>query len=85
MYKRKLPSSATKKAFKNLIADVKRANGSGAMIMGTDVALGELTGFADVTWMPNEAKDVYKRQVQTYLFTLCDYDLWRCVQYYPIG
>ena len=30
------------------------------MIMGTDVALGELTGFADVTWMPNEAKsDVY--------------------------
>lgn len=55
-----LPSSATKKAFKTLIADVKRANGSGAMIMGTDVALGELTGFADVTWMPNEAKsDVY--------------------------
>lgn len=27
-----LPSSATKKAFKTLIADVKRANGSGAMI-----------------------------------------------------
>ena len=55
-----LASATTKKPFKALVADVKRANGSGAIIMGTDVSLGELTGFADVTWMPNEAKsDVY--------------------------
>ena len=55
-----LASARTKKDFKALIADVKRANGSGAIIMGTEVSLGELTGFADVQWASTEAKsDIY--------------------------
>lgn len=56
-----LPQASNKKAFKGLISDVKRATGSNAVIMGTEVALGELTGFADVNWAPETAKDdVYK-------------------------
>jgi hypothetical protein len=53
--------TGNKKAFKGLIADVKRATGSTAVIMGTEVGLGELTGFADVNWISDEAKsDVYR-------------------------
>ena len=56
-----LANTANKKAFKGLIADVKRATGSSAVIMGTEVGLGELTGFADVNWISTSAKDdVYK-------------------------
>lgn len=55
-----LANTTNKKAFKGLIADVKRATGSSAVIMGTEVGLGELTGFADVNWISTEAKsDVY--------------------------
>lgn len=55
-----LANTTNKKAFKQLIADVKRATGSSAVIMGTEVGLGELTGFADVNWISTEAKsDIY--------------------------
>jgi hypothetical protein len=55
-----LAITSNKKAFKGLIADVKRATGSTAVIMGTEVGLGELTGFADVNWISDGAKnDVY--------------------------
>jgi len=56
-----LATKENKKSFKQLIADVKRANGSDVMIMGTEVALGELTGFGDVNWISTQAKDdVYR-------------------------
>ena len=56
-----LANAANKKSFKGLISDVKRANGSDVVIMGTEVGLGELTGFADVNWISEEGKnDVYK-------------------------
>jgi len=61
-YNRKgLATEANKKNFKQLIADVKRATGApSVVIMGTDVALGELTGFGNVNWASAEAKsDVY--------------------------
>lgn len=55
-----LATENNKKAFKQLIADVKRANGADVVIMGTEVALGELTGFGNVSWISDEAKsDVY--------------------------
>ena len=55
-----LANASNKKAFKELIADVKRATGSNVAIMGTEVGLGELTGFADVSWASTEAKsDIY--------------------------
>lgn len=55
-----LANTANKKNFKELIADVKRATGSNAVIMGTEVALGELSGFGDVNWISEAAKnDVY--------------------------
>lgn len=55
-----LAQQSNKKAFKGLISDVKRATGSNAVIMGTEVGLGELTGFADVNWISEAAKnDVY--------------------------
>lgn len=55
-----LANTANKKNFKELIADVKRATGSTAVIMGTEVALGELTGFGDVNWISEAAKnDIY--------------------------
>ena len=55
-----LAQASNKKAFKGLISDVKRATGSSAVIMGTEVGLGELTGFADVNWLSEAAKnDVY--------------------------
>ena len=55
-----LANTANKKNFKELIADVKRATGSTAVIMGTEVALGELAGFGDVNWISEAAKnDIY--------------------------
>ena len=55
-----LANTTNKKNFKELISDVKRATGSTAVIMGTEVGLGELTGFADVNWISEAAKnDVY--------------------------
>ena len=54
-------NTTNKKKFKQLISDVKMATGSPVVIMGTDVALSELTGFGDTTWISNEAKDdVYR-------------------------
>lgn len=56
-----LAQPAQKKNFKALISDVKRATGSDAVIMGTEVGLGELAGFGDVNWISEEAKsDVYR-------------------------
>lgn len=56
-----LAQPANKKNFKELISDVKRATGSDAVIMGTEVGLGELTGFGEVNWISEEAKsDVYR-------------------------
>lgn len=50
-----------KKALKKLISDVRMATGSVPVIMGTEVALGELANFGDVNWISNDAKnDVYK-------------------------
>lgn len=50
-----------KKALKKLISDVKMATGSNVVIMGTEVALGELANFGDVNWISEDAKsDVYK-------------------------
>lgn len=55
-----LAQTSNKKNFKGLISDVKRATGSNAVIMGTEVGIGELTGFADVNWISETAKnDVY--------------------------
>lgn len=46
---------------KRLISDVQLATGSKAVIMGTEVALGELQNFGAVNWISNEAKsDVYR-------------------------
>lgn len=58
-YNRKgLATPANKKNFKQLIADVKRATGASSVtIMGTEVGLGELTGFGDVQWASAQAKD----------------------------
>lgn len=54
-------TKANKARFKRLISDVKLATGSDVVIMGTEVALGELAGFGDVTWLSEEAKsDVYR-------------------------
>lgn len=54
-------NTTNKKRFKQLISDVKMATGSPVVIMGTDVALSELTGFGDTSWISNEAKDdVYR-------------------------
>lgn len=61
-YNRKgLATTENKANFKNLIADIKRATGApSVVIMGTEVGLGELTGFADVQWADHEAKsDIY--------------------------
>lgn len=50
-----------KKRLKQLISDVKMATGSVPVIMGTEVALGELSGFGDVNWISSDAKnDVYR-------------------------
>lgn len=52
---------ANKKLLKKLISDVKMATGSSVVIMGTEVALGELTNFAEVNWISSDAKnDVYR-------------------------
>ena len=46
---------------KRLISDVQLATGSKAVIMGTEVALGELQNFGSVQWISNEAKsDIYR-------------------------
>lgn len=50
-----------KAKLKRLISDVKLATGSAPVIMGTDVALSELTNFGKVDWISEEEKsDVYK-------------------------
>lgn len=56
-----LANATNKKKFKQLISDVRMATGSNVVIMGTEVALGELANFGDPTWISNEAKDdVYR-------------------------
>lgn len=50
-----------KAKLKRLISDVQLATGSKAVIMGTEVALGELQNFGNVQWISNEAKsDIYR-------------------------
>lgn len=52
---------ANKATLKRLISDVKLATGSPVAIVGTEVALSELTGFGEVAWASSEAKtDIYK-------------------------
>lgn len=50
-----------KAKLKGLISDVQLATGSKAVIMGTEVALGELVNFGNVQWASTEAKsDLYR-------------------------
>lgn len=50
-----------KAKLKRLISDVQLATGSKAVIMGTEVALGELVNFGNVQWASTEAKsDLYR-------------------------
>lgn len=54
-------NTANKKKLKQLISDVRMATGSVPVIMGTEVALSELTNFGDVNWISSTAKDdVYR-------------------------
>lgn len=53
-------NSENRAKFKRLISDVQLATGSKAVIMGTEVALGELANFGKVEWISDEAKsDIY--------------------------
>lgn len=85
-----LANTANKKNFKELIADVKRATGSTAVIMGTEVALGELAGFGDVNWISEAAKnDIYTMgrlgnfegttivELQTHSSTMMKLHIWK--------
>lgn len=53
-------TTANRTKLKRLISDVQTATGSKAIIMGTNIALGELQNFGPVDWIANDAKnDVY--------------------------